>query len=398
MPAGAWVRAAGYDELALAERRHPTRRDLDAAAPDHPVRLLHRSGHAVVLNSRALALAGIDGATPEPPGGFMDRDLGDGEPTGLLIEMNELVDASVPALSGADLRAGVTEANRRLLGAGVTCVQDAGAANGLREWQLIRRLVEDGALTISVSMMEGYGHMGEVQESEGPLRRGVVKIMPRELEHDFYPPAPELALMLRRIDADGRRAAVHAVTRAGLEVVLEAFEALGSRASGHRIEHCGVCGPEQAARIARLGLTVVTQPGFLRQSGDLMLRRLPQADLQDLYPLRRLLDAGVRVAGSSDAPVIDPDVLGSLRAAVERRTREGADIGAAQTIAAPEALQLFTTSAAAVLGVESERGRIAPGLAADFAVLNQDPAAPGVDWGSLRVEATIVGGQVVYEA
>ncbi|HUS82350.1 MAG TPA: amidohydrolase family protein, partial [Dehalococcoidia bacterium] len=102
-PAGSWLRATGYDETALAERRHPTRWELDAAAPDHPVRLIHRTGRACVLNSLALALAGVGIATEEPPGGHMERDPTSGEPAGLLIEMDALLDAAVPPIDEAEL-------------------------------------------------------------------------------------------------------------------------------------------------------------------------------------------------------------------------------------------------------------------------------------------------------
>ena len=92
------MRAVGYSEVDLAEGRHPTRWDLDAAAPDHPVRLIHRSGHACVLNSLALRLCGVDIATEEPPGGYLERDTSSGEPTGLLLEMNELVERARAAV------------------------------------------------------------------------------------------------------------------------------------------------------------------------------------------------------------------------------------------------------------------------------------------------------------
>ena len=398
LPPGAWVRATGYDEGSLAEGRHPTRRDLDLAAPDNPVRLTHRSGHACVLNSRALALAGIDASTPEPPGGLMERDLDSGEPTGLLLEMNDVVERVVPPLEKAELKAAVSEASTRLLASGMTFIQDATHTNGAAEWALFEELIEDGALRQTVSLMEGADYVGELPERSERLRRGPVKVMPRELEHEFYPSAAELATILRRIEAAGREAAVHAVTHRGLDVVLDAFQTLGRRANGHRIEHCGVCSPAQAARIARLGLTVVTQPGFLYSNGDLMLRRLPAGDLSDLYPLRGLLDAGVLVAGSSDAPVVDPDVIAALRAALERRSHSGQDMGAAQAVSPTEALAMFTSSAALALGVEHERGAIAPGLAGDFVVLNQHLSEDSAAWEGMTVEMTIQAGEVVYEA
>ncbi|HEY7270980.1 MAG TPA: amidohydrolase family protein, partial [Dehalococcoidia bacterium] len=367
---------------------------------NNPVRLLHRSGHACVLNSAALALAGIDGSTPEPLGAAIERDLTTGEPNGVLLNMNEAVDRVVPPLSEGELEAAVREAGRRLLGYGVTFVQDATHTNGLDDWRLMERLLESGAIRLRVSMMECFEALGTLPEcgAGGRLTRGPVKVMPRELEHDFMPDAAELASMLRRVRDVGRTAAVHAVTRRGVRTVLDAFESLGPSAMRHRLEHCGVCGPEEARRIARLGLTVATQPGFLYENGDLMAQRVAAPDVPDLYPLRRLLDDGISMAGSSDAPVALPDPISGMRAAVQRRSRGGEVLAADQAVSAVEALALFTASAAAALGLAGERGRIRPGLSADLAVLSQDPLSPGVDWDALRVGMTIVDGEVDFEA
>ncbi|MFA5367338.1 MAG: amidohydrolase family protein, partial [Dehalococcoidia bacterium] len=117
---GEWIRAFGYDEFCLAERRHPTRFDLDEAAPDHPVKLMHRSRHACVLNSRALELVGITNETQEPDGGMIDRDIQSGQPSGMLFEMNEYIDKKIPPVSPAEMERGVKLANDAYLSQGVT--------------------------------------------------------------------------------------------------------------------------------------------------------------------------------------------------------------------------------------------------------------------------------------
>ncbi len=396
-PPGEWIRAAGYDETALEEKRHPTRHDLDAAAPAHPVRLQHRTGHACVLSTRALETAGITVATPEPPGGFMDRDLVTGEPTGLLIEMDEVVERVVPPLPYDEVAAGMTEVSRRLIESGVTYVEDA-STNGRAQWDLLRRLIEDGRLAVPVAMMEGFGSRGSCPELDagGRLRRSGVKVMPRELEHEVYPDARGLAEMLRAIDGEGRQAAVHAVGERAIATAVDAYDALGRDAvlrRRHRIEHAGVCPPPLAERIAALGLTVVTQPGFVYWNGDAYRQRVPEADIPHLYPLRRLLDAGVRVGGSSDAPVAPADVLTAIRAAVCRRTLRGETLSPDQAIGAEEALAMFTREAAHAAAVAGERGSLRPGLATDFVVLADEPGAADA-----RVLATVAGGEVLYAA
>ena len=158
-PAGRWIRAVGYSEVDLAEGRHPTRWDLDAAAPDHPVRLIHRSGHACVLNSLALRLCGIDMATEEPAGGYLERDASSGEPSGLLLEMNELVERAVPPLAYEELAEGVRLASQRFLAAGVTSLVDASHTNGPAEWELMRRLRQEGHLAPRLTAMVGIEHL-----------------------------------------------------------------------------------------------------------------------------------------------------------------------------------------------------------------------------------------------
>jgi predicted amidohydrolase YtcJ len=399
-PAGEWIRAAGYDELALAEKRHPTRHDLDRAAPDHPVRLLHRTGHASVLNSRALALAGIGNETEEPPGAVIDRDLTDGAPNGLLLEMNDLIDRHVPPLDRAALSDAVAAVSDRLWAAGVTCIQDASATNGPSELRLLDDLVADGRLHQTVAAMTGLDHYEDLDVRDYPhLRLGAVKIAPRELDGMLVPDAEALAALIRRVDAAGRQVAVHAVGRAAVDATAAAFAALGSEAvtaRRHRVEHAGVCSPETAALLGRLGATVVSQPGFLYWNGDLYSQRLAPADRDDLYPFRRLIEAGVHVAASSDSPVAPFEPLRAIGAAVARRTRSGAVLNPEQRLDMAVALALYTREAARAAGLEHERGVLAPGLAADFVVLSDDPLAPDADWSSIAVDLTVQAGEVVY--
>lgn len=424
LPAGTWIRATGYDETALAERRHPTRHDLDAATPLHPVRLLHRSGHAVVLNSLALRLAGITNETPEPPGGYIDRDLGTGEPTGLLLEMNAIVDRVVPPLAEADLKAAVAEASRRLLAEGVTTIQDATATNGPAEHRLFQQLVETGSLLQRVLLLEGYeafsagnGSLPSPDAAQAAgcdrqstmrgerekmrLRWGAVKIMLRELGDEVWPPVDRLAAMVSAVHRSGRQVAIHAVGRSAVAVAVAALEQVlaGSprRDHRHRIEHCGVCPPELAERLGRLGVIVVTQPAFLYYNGDRYLQTVPSEDLPHLYPLRRLWQAGVTIASSSDAPVAPPAFMPRLSGVVDRRSRGGQVLGSEQRLAMSAALRMATVTAAYAGRLEDSVGRIAPGYTADLLVLTRHPlVTPPERLHELGIETAILGGHVYH--
>ena len=424
LPPGVWVRSAGYDESRLAEGRHPTRWDLDRAAPNHPVRLLHRSGHAAVLNSRALAVAGVTIATEEPPGTAIDRRLTDGEPTGLLMEMNEMVARVVPPLARADLVAGLREAGRRLLAAGVTAVQDMthtngpGAANFLSElaaesdfaprllpiaegWGAVDReasVAEPCAVTPtphvrpSPSARRAATSPAAAPGVAGGDRARPVKVMVREVGGPPVPDVDDLAMIMRVCGAHDRQVAVHAVERRTVAAVVAAFEQAGEDARAgalrHRIEHAGVCPPDLGCRIAALGLVVVSNPVFLHVSGDRYRRQVAEHDLPHLYAVGALAGAGVRLAAASDAPVAPALPLAAVRAAVTRRTEQGVTLPGVP-LAPDRALALVTRGAALASRREDELGQIAPGRPADFTVLSGDPAHPDT-----VVEATIIGGRV----
>ncbi len=379
-PTGEWIRAFGYEETALEEQRHPNRHDLDAATAKHPVRLIHGSGHASVLNSLALLRAGIDITTEEPPGGAMERDLSSGEPTGLLLEMERLIDLAVPPLSYEALAAGVRQASRRLAHAGIVCLQDATHTNGRSEWELFERLMTDGSLTVDAVLMEGFEHPGELPERShgGRLRRGPVKIMIHELEDEFSPDEAELARQVAEVHAAGRQVAVHAVGERAVTAATDAIEAaLRQRPRAdhrHRIEHCGLLPDGLAPRLGRLGIVVVSQPAFVRERGERYLGLVPEGQRRRLYAFRDLRDAGVAPAAGSDAPVTAPAPLAAVAAAVDRTTDAGRTLSPEQGVGIDDALLWWTAGAASAAGLEDERGVIRPGLRADLILLPRDPA------------------------
>lgn len=378
-PAGDWVRASGYEETRLAEGRHPTAADLDVAAPDHPVRLIHSSGHTRVLNTLALRLAGIDASTREPPGGVIEREPATGEPNGVLVGMEAVVDRAVPRMSYEELSAGVREASARLLRSGVTLIQDATQTNGVSEWQLFERLIADGALDLDVVMMEGVDHLGELPEAgaSGRLRRGAVKVMLHELEN-IEPDGAEIAAMKAAVRAahdTGRQVAVHAI---GEEAVLAAVEAIEAALTAspraghrHRIEHCSLLAEGVVERIARAGIVAVCQPSFVYERGDRYLQLVAEERRGALHAYRTLRDAGVTLAAGSDAPVTLSSPLAAVAAAIDRATKDGRKLGPEQAVGIEDALRWWTLGAAyaAFLDVEDERGSLQPGARADLVLL-----------------------------
>ncbi len=235
----------------------------------------------------------------------------------------------------------------------------------------------------------------------GLLRAGPVKIVIDESTGRLYPDPSLLAAQVEQAHRAGLQVALHAVTLSALDAALDAIEA-AMRAyprqdPRHRIEHCSVCPPDRAERVAALGVHVCSNPAFVYYSGDRYLRDVDPSDLDSLYALRTLVDAGVRYSFGSDAPVSPPSPLAALTGAVRRRTAQGSALLPEQAVTLEQALYAFTAGAAHAARLERELGRIAPGYLADMVVLHAGVAAREVDeLPDLRPSMTVVDGRIAW--
>lgn len=410
-PPGTWLQGTGFNEFYLAEKRCPNRWDLDEVSPDHPVVLAHRSLHACVLNSVALRLAGITRETAEPPGVLIDRDLDTGEPNGILFEMLGYIRERVmPPWSEVDLLKAVALADRHYLSMGITSFQDATVVNDLKRWQTIRRLKNDGKLKSRVSMMLGIEALDDFREAglaygsgDNQLRLGAVKLVPTETAGKLLPPQPELNRQALRAHQAGFQLAIHAIRETSVEAAIVALEyalnCLPRKDHRHRIEHCAECPPHLLEWLSRLGAVVVTQPPFLYYSGERYLATVPASAQPWLYRIKSLFDGGMVVVGSSDAPVVPDSPLMGIYAAVTRRAESGQYLLPHEAVPAEQALAMYTINAAFASFEEKSKGSISPGKLADMVLLNGDPLTCSPDEiKDIRVEMTIIGGEVTWEA
>ena len=402
-PFGEWIRAAGYSEFELREKRHPTRQDLDLASRYHPVRLNHRSGHACVLNSLALDRVGIASDFEEPEGSTVGRDLVTGEPNGLLLEMDSWLEDRIPPLDEFRLRKAVGEAGRRFLSQGVTSVTDATASNSLERWSLLRRFRADGDFTPALYIMPGYRWLADLENSELSYgysdelsTLGHSKLMLTFTSGRLAPDPETLRDLVAAAHSHGFPVAIHAVEADAVTAAAEALAANRTRGLRDRIEHASECPPDALEAMLKAQPVVATQPGFLRESGDRYLAELGD-DARWLYRFKTLIDNGVVLAASSDAPVIAPNPLLGIHAAVTRHSNSGATVGPNEKLTVRQALTMHTRNAAYAVGREKETGTIAVGKRADLAVLSHDPTQLEPD-ALLRVTvtATIVNGEVVW--
>ncbi|MHB8105141.1 MAG: amidohydrolase [Dehalococcoidales bacterium] len=405
-PPGAWISGTDYNEFYLKEKHCPTRWDLDEAAPNHPVIISHRSLHACVLNSLALSLAGIGMDTPEPPGARIERDLDTGEPNGILIGMlSDIRSKVMPLFSEEELAEGAALADKYFLSHGITSFQDATVNNDLARWETVCDLKLDADLLSRITMMAGAPHWQEFQKrglktgsGDNLMQLGAVKFL-----LEIQPDQAELNESVIAGHKAGFQLAFHAAAESTVAAVVEALEYVNKNSpvagSRHRIEHCSECPPYLLERIKKLGLVIVTQPSFIYYSGERYLATVSESQLPWLYRIKSPLEKGIVVAGSSDAPVVPAAPLEGIYAAVTRQAESGQTLQPEERITPEQALALYTVNAAYASFEEKIKGSLAPNKLADIVVLSDDPTrVPPEKIKDIKVEMTMIGGEVVWEA
>ena len=346
---GDWVSLAGLQPESLAEGHAPTVTELDSAVRERPLRVRHRSLHAWLLNSAGRAQAGLApdlGATwVEDHDGWLHERLG----------------AITPTL---DLEAAVAGWSLALLRQGVTAVVDATATNRVEDVSRLARWQAAGVIRQTVAAFTATP-IGAAGRSAG------CKLL--------VPPGPSFEARLAAGLRDGWRwaslVALHCPDVETLGALVAALaDAPPPPGRRLRLEHASVVPPEWLGTFARLPVTVVTHPAFVRAHGDRYLRE-PDLPAEWLYRLRSWLAAGVPLAFGSDQPAGPGDPLVALAAAVDRRATSGAVIGDTEALAPGEALAGLTAWAADASGL-TRHGRLAEGSVADLVILEGDPFEP----------------------
>ena len=373
LPAGAWLRAVGYHEAVAGEL---DRHRLDAAVPDRPIRVQHRSGALWVLNSPALAATGA--AAADLTG--VERDA-TGAPTGRLWRLDGWLARAAPP-PPLDWAGPAREAAAR----GVAGFTDADPARTQPGVDALAAAARRGELPQRVVLMSAGGLALDTAAGQATGPRKLL------LDDATLPPVDDIAAWIGAAHAAGEPVAVHCVTRLQLVATVTALAAAGAR-PGDRVEHGAVIPAELVPELARLGVTVVTQPHFVAERGDEYRASVDPDDLPLLYPCASLRAAGVAVAAGTDAPFGGPDPWAAIRAATERRTRAGAVLGPGERVDPGTALGLFLgrPDAPAVLR------RVEPGAPADLCVLDRPLAAVLADPGTNPVALTLARGRMIAD-
>jgi predicted amidohydrolase YtcJ len=425
-----WLRGWGWSQDAWPDRTFPTAADLDTLIPERPVFLSHKSGHAAWVNSRALKMARVDGTTPDPPGGQIQRDAA-GWPTGILFEdaMN-IVSEIIPRPSPEEIADAMRAAQAHCWSVGLTGIHDFDGRDCFLALQMLRESGELGLRVVKnvpvyrlehalgVGLRSGFGddwlRIGGVKIfADGALgSRTAAMIAPFEGEEDnlgiVVTDKEEMLEKARQASAGGLSLTVHAIGDRANHDVLDVYELLRHQEGNengrlrHRIEHVQLLHPDDCHRLAALNVIASMQPIHATSDMD-MADRYWGSRARYSYAWRTMWDSGALVVFGSDAPVERIDPLPGIHAAVTRRRvdgRPGPDGWyPEQKLTMAETIYAFTTAAALTSGQEHHQGTISPGKLADLTVFERDLfAVPADELLSVGIAATMVGGRFRHQA
>lgn len=402
--AGGWLHGRGWNQENWKLGRFPTAAELDAVVSDRPAWLQRVDGHAGWANSRALAAAGINKATPDPVGGRIMRDA-DGNPTGVLVDAaQELVNRVVPKLAVEEARRQLDAALAEMARVGLTSAHDAGI--GVAEDRLYRDYADHGKLTARIyAMIGGTGADFDQLAKNGPLKsyagdmyalaavklyadgalgsRGAALIQPYSDEpasHGLlFHKNAEIDAMMTKAMRKGYQVNVHAIGDAGNRQILDTFAkeipATKTGALRHRIEHAQVVALADLPRFKSIGIIPSMQPTHATSDKNMAEQRVGHERIKGAYAWRTFLQQGSRIACGSDFPVESPNPFYGIHAAVTRQDHQGQPIAGwypEQEMSLKEAFRCFTLDAAYAGHQENNVGSLEPGKYADFIVIDRD--------------------------
>ncbi len=427
-----WILGWGYDEGKFEEGRSPNRYDLDAGCCDRPVSIIRSCEHIRCVNSKALELAGIDENTLDPEGGEIERDE-NGIPTGVLKESaRNLVAPFIPEETKEDVLNGLLELGKLLNSQGLVAVADMGNLKAGDNFEIFQEAMARGfKQRVSMYYMweffmddENFHIPKENLSEDARLHIGGLKLIgdgsvsgrtawvyeKYKGGHDGDTGLPvysdeEMEKAIAKAKEAGCQISVHAMGGKAIDRVIDRVKDEDKWKSGvapHiRIEHVTEPTPRAIDIAVQKGIGFATQPIFMYCEIESYLKNFETERIKKAYPMKTMLDKGVNLAISTDAPAtswaVPSDPFSNIKSVVTRTSYNGIDLGQDQAIDVKTAIRLYTIQGAKIMGLD-KIGMIKPGYLADFAVLSQDIfTVPKEEIDQIHVEATYIEGEKIYE-
>ena len=357
---------------------------LDQALPDRPLIIQTTSGHAHILNSVALNLAGIKESTNEPPGVTFERTLTDGKLNGVIYESGEYLERKLPSLEAGLMKDGIISALTLIHSRGINYLTDATHLNDISRYELISKIIDEFSLNMHLIFMPGvpalraFVEAGRTYRStEGKMMVGHSKIMMTNSSGVLHPDKKEFQEMVRESHFQGFPVAIHSVDMDSIDLILEVLK--NEYLLGDRIEHASELRDDQIVKMASLGVSVSTQPSFIYERGDTYLSSQPGSNINSLYRINSLRKAGITVSASSDSPVTYPDPMKTIYSAMTRKTKSGKVLNSKESISTLDSLRMLTTDSVTISGLRNGSLQDPKTLDEDSLVLDTNLASGETD-------------------
>ena len=407
-PEESWILGVGYDETLLVEKWHPTKKVLDAAFPDKPVVITHKSGHMGVLNTKALQLCQAGENDSEIDGGMIGKDE-NGELTGYLEEKAFInVTGKIPLPSRQQVSQAVLTAQERYFSYGITTIQEGKAGpkelSTLEMQPLSADVIVYQDVTLPIPLLHTIqqhitigGYKLFLDGSPQAKTAWLSEPYEGEREYGGYPAYSDeqVQAYIYRAKTERQQLLVHCNGDAAIDQFIRCTEKVGDCETLRFVAiHAQLMRRDQLDRIKKLQILPSYFVAHTYYWGDVHRIHLGQR-AQGISPLRSTLAMGIPFTLHQDTPVVEPDMLHTIWCATHRQTKSGQILGEEQCISTYDALRAITAHAAYQYFAENEKGTIEAGKCADFVILSDDPMQME-DVRQIRVLQTVKDGQVVY--
>ena len=411
---GKWVLGSAWNQENFAEKRYPTRQDLDAAAPDNPVILYHQLGRTCVTNSMALKLAGVTKETVAPKDGVIEKAPETHELTGILQgNATDLVWNAVPAPTEQETLAAAKEACAKIMTAGITSIH--WIALSASELAVAQKLISGNDVPLRIFLIvtdEVFENLPPATDQNDTKIGGVLVFSDGYLASQtaalyqtyvgdqvnrgkLLYTQDELNRLAAKIQRANLRVIIHAMGDKAVDAALKALQSIPLVLNKHhRLEQAALLNKQLIKRIKKSELVVSVQPNVVESEFNMWsaTEHLGEERARMLFPLKTLMKNGIRIVGGSDCPMEPLNPLLGIQSAVTRKPFPE------ERLTVEEALRLYTIDAAYATGEEMEKGSLEEGKLADFVVLSGDPTVvPSGRLADVEVETTSIGGRVVFK-
>ena len=421
LPPGTWITGRGFNEQVLREKRMPVKEDLDVISTAHPIYLIRTCAHIATTNSLALNLAGITNASIAPAGGVIGKTVV-GEVNGIFYETAlGLISKVIPPITKGDYQQMILAGALMMMDYGITSATDPAVHPELLGAYL--ELDEENKLPIRINLMpillpdggsapypvpEKYysdfaslntvkffsdgGLSGKTAALKSSYKNSNEKGVLRLIREEFL-------MLSREAQQKGLRIGTHAIGDVAIDLVIDVYKSLYAEFGDtrNRIEHFGLPSEQNIQDVKKFGFVPVPQPIFLNELGENFRNSLNDDYLNRCYPVKSLLKNGIKVALSTDAPVVkNINPWSCIKAAVCRRSNEDNPIAFHEAITVQEAIYAYTMGSAYAEGQEEKKGSLETGKFADFIIVDKNPMKIPVDeLDSIKVETVYIGGTCV---